>query len=362
MFSKVTLSLAVLSLFLAACAPFEVPANAPTGQPQSANGEPRPAQIDTVAVEIGLGSPIPAHVMIGGTLPSPCDQVAQVLQTRVGAEFRFTVLTTTSAGETCPPDALPFTLRAPLNMVGVGAGEYTIDVNGVRAPLSWAFGDPAPVVAATEGAPTVAEASVDSVDVVIGNGSPLPVHLVVSGTLPNTCSRLGEVALRRIGTQGLGFDLDLVSYSYGGPDCIADTVPFRLEFPLNVVSLPDGPATVTVNGIEASVDWRAALKPVGTVLAQVDAVEVELGLGSPVPAWVDVYGNFPNTCSQIDSVSEFQSGDVIAVTIRTTDPAQSDACRADLLPFHTRLPLNALGLAEGSTTVIVNGVAATLAR
>ena len=255
---KPHLLLLVLTLALTACAPVDLPADAPTAEPTGVLGEPQPAHIDNVDVEIGVGSPIPVHAIIGGTLPGPCDQIAQVQQSRAGTDLQITILTTTSTDESCLQDPIPFTLRVPLNMIGFGPGDYTVDVNGLRAPLAWTYGDPAPVVMATEGAPGMKEAHIDNVDVAVGLGSPLPVHLVVSGTLPNSCARLGEVALRRIGTTGQGFDLDLVSYTYASDNCIADTMPFQLEFPLNVVSLPDGPATVNVNGVETTVDWQNA--------------------------------------------------------------------------------------------------------
>ena len=253
---KPFLPLLLLTLALAACAPVELPTDAPQAEPTGVLGEPQPAHIDNVDVEIGVGSPIPVHAVIGGTLPSPCDQIAQVLQSRSGTDLAITILTTTSTDETCLQDPIPFTMRVPLNMIGFGPGDYTVDVNGMRAPLAWTYGDPAPVVMATEGAPGMKEAHIDNVDVVVGLGSPLPVHLVVSGTLPNSCARLGEVALRRIGTTGQGFDLDLVSHTYVGDNCIADAMPFQLEFPLNVVGLPDGPARVTINGVTTTVDWQ----------------------------------------------------------------------------------------------------------
>jgi hypothetical protein len=84
------------------------------------------------------------------------------------------------------------------------------------------------------------------------------VKAIVSGNLPLVCAQLGELRLHRDGTT---FFVRLVAYLPAQTDCAEDSIPFRLEIPLNIVNLPEGPYVVDVNGATASFDPRTT--PVG---------------------------------------------------------------------------------------------------
>jgi hypothetical protein len=98
------------------------------------------------------------------------------------------------------------------------------------------------------------ELQIDDVQVEVGVGSPIPVHVHVSGSLPHTCAQVSEVRLHRDGTS---FFVRLVAYLPAETDCAEDSIPFRLEIPLNVVGLPEGPYVVNVNGTTVIFDPRA---------------------------------------------------------------------------------------------------------
>jgi Tol biopolymer transport system component len=101
---------------------------------------------------------------------------------------------------------------------------------------------------------------------------------------------------------------------------------------------------------QAEVDFR----PI-----QVDAVQVEIGVGSPIPVDIFVSGSWPDLCAQLAQVTQAINGNRITVNILAS-PAAED-CPPDQLgtPFRIALPLNIVEMAEGSYTINVNGVEAS---
>jgi hypothetical protein len=88
---------------------------------------------------------------------------------------------------------------------------------------------------------------VDDINIEVGVGSPIPVHTVVSLSLPNTCAQLGEIRLHR---EERTFYIRLIADIAERAECKADEIPFRLEIPLNMVNLPEGQYIINVNGAE----------------------------------------------------------------------------------------------------------------
>lgn len=106
---------------------------------------------------------------------------------------------------------------------------------------------------ATEGLRPIAVADVS---MEIGVGSPIPVDAFVSGGWPDLCAQLAEMTVARDGFQ---FDISLLATA-ADPTCPPDFVglPFRIAIPINVVELPEGTYTVTVNGASDTFDWPPA--------------------------------------------------------------------------------------------------------
>lgn len=136
------LAVAALTLLLAArtstllgsvrAAPLAEPIEASAGVP---------IQVAAVSVEVGVGSPIPVEVMVAGSWPHLCAQLAAVTQQINGNQIEI-VLTATEEPAGCPPDVvgLPFRLAIPLNAIALDPGEYSIKVNGVESTLAWGQG------------------------------------------------------------------------------------------------------------------------------------------------------------------------------------------------------------------------------
>jgi hypothetical protein len=207
----------------------------------------QPVDVEHVEIEVGVGSPIPVHVIVSGSLPDTCAQIELVQQRQVGSIFHMTVSTIPSSVEGCVQDTLPFRMSIPLNIVNVPAGAYTLEVNSIRADFTLDTANTTSSMPAADSAITKDEARVDDINIQVGVGSPIPVHAVVSMSLPNTCAQLGEIRLHR---EASTFYVRLVADIAERADCKADEIPFRLEIPLNMVNLPDGQYIINVNGAE----------------------------------------------------------------------------------------------------------------
>ena len=110
---------------------------------------------------------------------------------------------------------------------------------------------PAPAAAETGTRPIqIADAQVQ-----IGVGSPIPVEVVASGTWPDLCAQLARVS-QQFSRNRIEISL---SASPADPACPPDPVgiPFRIAIPLNMVEMPLGAYTVTVNGVETGFEWTA---------------------------------------------------------------------------------------------------------
>jgi len=93
-----------------------------------------PVQIDVIA----RGNlpdpelfPVQIDVIARGNLPDPCTEISEVLQEREGNTFFVTIKTYRPPG-LCIQVLAPFEVKIPLNVYGLPAGTYTVDVNGVQ--------------------------------------------------------------------------------------------------------------------------------------------------------------------------------------------------------------------------------------
>ena len=87
----------------------------------------------------------------------------------------------------------------------------------------------------------------------------------------------------------------------------------------------------------------------------VDDVQVQIGVGSPIPIDIFVSGTWPDLCAQLTAIQQQIVGFNINVTLLTT-PADPN-CPPDQvgLPFRIAIPLNGVQLPEGTYTITVNG-------
>jgi hypothetical protein len=128
--------------------------------------------------------------------------------------------------------------------VNLPAGSYEVTVNGSRANFKLDTDNTSSSLPEAVSVVVKDDIQVDSVKFDIGSGSPAPFFAVASFSLPNTCAQLGEMRLHR---QDTTFTVRLIATIPERPDCQADSLPFRIEIPLNIVNLPEGTYQVNVN-------------------------------------------------------------------------------------------------------------------
>ena len=228
---------------------------------------------------------------------------------------------------------------------------------------------PEPMTPATQ-APTqtAAEAvnrpiQIADVQVQIGVGSPIPVEVVASGSMPDLCAQVAQVELQLSGTL---FNIEILA-NPADPDCQPDPVglPFRMAIPLNMTSMPAGTYSVNLNGVETSFEWNNAsetIAPTGENPAgdlrplTVEGLVVEVGVGSPIPVEVVASGTWPDLCAQLAGVSQQFSGNRIDISLEAS--TANPACLPDPvgIPFRIAVPLNMVQMPLGAYTVVVNGV------
>lgn len=292
----------VLILILSSCSPFTITSS--SGQqptPAEELGSPvtgyQPVQVDQVQVEVGVGSPIPVHAIVSGNLPDTCSQVEYSEIKQDGSNFIINVSTIPGSGEECVKDSLPFRMSIPLNVIGLPGGQYALEVNGSRADFQLDTGNTTDALPTVDSMITKDDIKVDSVNIEVGVGSPIPIHAIVGLSLPNSCAQLGEIRLHRDGST---FYVRLIADVAEGTNCQVDSIPFRLEIPLNVANLPEGTYEVNVNGVTASfnpytkpasnAEGRACTEPVempivsGAVSYERIAFEIDPALAKSVMA------------------------------------------------------------------------------
>ena len=260
-----TLSIILLSLFLllSACSPITTIVNTDGEQPTPvvehnlSDSGYQNVTVDEVEVEIGVGSPIPVFVHVSGNLPDPCSQVEHTEIKQDGSNFIISLYATPDIGgpalDGCIKDPIPFTMSIPLSVVDLPAGAYTVTVNGSSANFELDTENTTSSLPQADRAIEKMDIGVDDVNVEIGIGSPAPVHAIVSANLPNACAQLGEVRIHRDETT---FFVQLLAYAPAQTDCNPDTLPMRIEIPLNILAAPEGPYEVNVNGVTTSFDPR----------------------------------------------------------------------------------------------------------
>ena len=90
------------------------------------------APVEEIEIEILELFPVQINVIARGNLPDPCTEISEVLQEREGDTFFITIKTYRSPGF-CIQVLAPFEETIPLEVYGLPAGTYTVDVNGVQA-------------------------------------------------------------------------------------------------------------------------------------------------------------------------------------------------------------------------------------
>lgn len=193
----IAFSIGLLSIFASACtAPPATDSASMTDLPSLApptDSNPtlvedsglRLMQVEAVNVEIGMGEPIPVDVVVSGTWPDLCAQLARLEQQILDGWIEISLLAD-SAKPDCPLDylGLPFRMVIPLNMVERLPAQYTVVVNGVATSFEWTGALPEEDMESrpSTGHATIAYIGLDGNLWVIQSGSDEPRQITQDGT------------------------------------------------------------------------------------------------------------------------------------------------------------------------------------
>jgi inhibitor of cysteine peptidase len=137
----------------------------------------------------------------------------------------------------------------------------------VLVSLGCAGGTPtvAPPTVVVPQDPVAGVAQVDSVEVLILESFPVQIHVVARGNLPDGCTTVDQVTQER---DGNAFTVTITTIRPSGQVCTQALVPFERVIALDVLGLPAGVYTVTVNGVSETFELQVdnvTPEPVGAI-------------------------------------------------------------------------------------------------
>ncbi len=91
------------------------------------------AVVDEVEVTMLESFPLQAIATIRGNLPDGCTTLGEVDQSIEGNVLRVTVNTNRPTDEACTMALAPYQKNISLDILGLPAGDYVVDVNGAQA-------------------------------------------------------------------------------------------------------------------------------------------------------------------------------------------------------------------------------------
>jgi hypothetical protein len=98
-------------------------------------------EVPAVGIEVGVGSPIPVHAIVGLNQANTCAQVGEMRLHREGNTFYVRLIADIAQREDCqsdpPAGSIPFRMDIPLNMVNLPDGSYEVKVNGASTTFDW---------------------------------------------------------------------------------------------------------------------------------------------------------------------------------------------------------------------------------
>ena len=131
--------------------------------------------------------------------------------------------------------------------------------------------------------------------------------------------------------------------------------------PTAISSVSGTKPTVVVETVEAMPAEATAIPTTAAVdlpSLKVSHVQIEIGVGSPIPVDAFISAELPDICAQLADVKMIHIDFTFDIALSVT-PGAREECRRDTLPFRIAVPLNMVNLPEGTYTVKANGASAT---
>ena len=138
------------------------------------------ATVETISILILESFPVQVNVVAQGHLPDGCTEIDEIHQERTDQDFQVRITTVRPADAMCTQALEPFEETISLDVYGLPAGDYTVDVNGTAGEFALAadnlIPEPAPTSPPLGGTETAGESGAESPQV-----EPPPAVLELSG-------------------------------------------------------------------------------------------------------------------------------------------------------------------------------------
>ncbi len=104
-------------------------------------GSPNASAVTVERIEIIIMESLPASVGVHvyGYLPDPCTVIDMIVQQRVDNRFEVEIVATGDPDALCIQVIEPFDIMVSLDVLGLPAGVYTVDVHGVTGEFTFAI-------------------------------------------------------------------------------------------------------------------------------------------------------------------------------------------------------------------------------
>jgi hypothetical protein len=200
--------------------------------------------IDSVDVLILESFPVQVRAVIQGNLPDGCTEIRDVQVNRAEGSDRFEIAIVTHRDPElmCTEALVPFEETVSLDVDGLPAGSYTVEVQGETATFELPAGQDE-VFGGISG-----DAFIDRVDVLILESFPVQVRAVIQGNLPDGCTDIQEVRVEHEEGSNL-FEVTIVTHRDPELMCTMALVPFEESVSLDVLGLSAGTYTVDAHGV-----------------------------------------------------------------------------------------------------------------
>ncbi len=99
--------------------------------PQMEKSLSNEAALESIEIIMPEYFPVQVNVIARGSLPDDCTTIDQITEDKVGDTLRVKIITARQTGKVCTKVMKPFEGVIPLNVVGLSAGIYTVNVNSV---------------------------------------------------------------------------------------------------------------------------------------------------------------------------------------------------------------------------------------
>jgi inhibitor of cysteine peptidase len=129
-----TIVLVLAAVLLGACGSTAAPTPAPGDA--VVHGK---AVVEEIEILILESFPVQIHVVARGYLPNGCTKIDEILEERSGNNFQVTITTFRSTETACTEALEPFEEVIALDVVGLAAGTYQVDVNGATGSFELAM-------------------------------------------------------------------------------------------------------------------------------------------------------------------------------------------------------------------------------